>query len=153
MTGPLFAPVTDAALPDCILCELCVRVCSALGYNALAAIGRGEAKSVGPPFGQSTAKACVGCGSCVEACPTDCIAMEDTPTTRTIWGRTLEFSTCERCGTRLMTTSQRAATAARGDLPARYYNLCETCKRAALSEGLAAGEPAAATSFEAAEHR
>jgi NADH dehydrogenase/NADH:ubiquinone oxidoreductase subunit G len=136
-----FAPVADAPLPDCILCELCVRVCSALGYNALAAIGRGETKRVGPPFGQSTAKACVGCGSCVEACPTDCIATEETPTTRTIWGRTLEFSTCERCGSRLMTTSQRAATAARGDLPARYYNLCDSCKRAALSEGLAAGEP------------
>ena len=31
VTEPRFAPVTDAALPDCILCELCVRVCSALG--------------------------------------------------------------------------------------------------------------------------
>jgi NADH dehydrogenase/NADH:ubiquinone oxidoreductase subunit G len=150
---PRFAPLADASLPDCILCELCVRVCSALGYNALAAIGRGETKRVGPPFGQSTAKACVGCGSCVEACPTDCIAMEETPTTRTIWGRTLEFSTCERCGARLMTTSQRAATAARGDLPARYYNLCEVCKRAALSQGLAADGPTAATGFESREHR
>ena len=55
VTEPLFAPVTDAPLPDCILCELCVRVCSTLGYNALAAIGRGADKSVGPPFGQTAA--------------------------------------------------------------------------------------------------
>jgi NADH dehydrogenase/NADH:ubiquinone oxidoreductase subunit G len=138
---PRFAPVTDAPLPGCILCELCVRVCAALGYNALAALGRGRDKSVGPPFGLAEAKSCVGCGSCVEACPTDCIAMEDTATSRTIWGRTLEFSTCERCGARLMTTSQRAVTAARGDLPAHYYDLCESCKRVVLSERLAAGEP------------
>lgn len=133
VTEPRFAPVADAPLPDCILCELCVRVCAALGYNALAAIGRGHDKSVGPPFGLAEAKSCVGCGSCVEACPTDCIAMEDTATSRTIWGRTLEFSTCERCGARLMTTSQRAVTAARGDLPAHYYALCESCKRVVIT--------------------
>ncbi len=141
VTQRLFTPLTDAPLPDCILCELCVRICSSLGYNALSTIGRGDHKRVGPPFGQTAAKACVGCGSCREACPTQCIPMEDTETTRTIWGRTLEFSTCERCGARLMTTAQRALTAARGDLPARYYNLCEGCKREALSEGLTAGEP------------
>ena len=71
VTGPLFAPVADAPLPDCILCELCVRVCSTLGYNALAALGRGDHKSVGPPFGQTPPQACVGCGACVEACPTE----------------------------------------------------------------------------------
>ena len=27
--------------------------------------------SIGPPFGQAAAMDCVGCGSCVEACPTD----------------------------------------------------------------------------------
>ncbi len=110
VTEPLFAPVTGEPLPDCILCELCVRVCSALGYNALAAIGRGDHKHIGPPFGQAAALDCVGCGSCVEVCPTDCIAMEDTAATRTIWGRTLEFSTCERCHAPLTTAAQRAVT-------------------------------------------
>ncbi len=141
VTEPRFAPLAEAPLPGCILCELCVRICSALGYNALAAIGRGEHKRVGPPFGQKAAKACVGCLSCVEACPTACIEVQETETTRTVWGRTLEFATCERCDTRLMTTAQKAVTAARGDLPAHYYDLCESCKRSALSEGLAVGEP------------
>jgi formate hydrogenlyase subunit 6/NADH:ubiquinone oxidoreductase subunit I len=133
-----FPPVAGAPLPDCILCELCVRVCSALGYHALAANGRGRDKRVGPPFGLE-ARSCVGCGSCAEVCPTRCIVVEDTVTTRTIWGRTLEFSTCERCGSRTVTKSQRLVTAARGDLPASYYDLCERCKRAALSDGMTSG--------------
>jgi NADH dehydrogenase/NADH:ubiquinone oxidoreductase subunit G len=138
--GPApFAPVADAPLPDCILCELCVRVCSALGYHALSVIGRGSGKHVGPPFGQTEAKACVGCASCVEACPTDCIAMVDTATTRTVWGHTLEFVTCRRCGTPVTTTSQKSVTAARGQLPKHYYELCEGCKRAVLGQGMASG--------------
>ena len=139
VTHPLFAPVSDAPLPGCILCELCVRVCSSLGYNALSTMGRGDHKRVGPPFGQPAAMACVGCGSCHALCPTQCIPMEDTSTTRTIWRRTLELSTCERCHTPLMTTAQRAATAARGGLPADSYSLCDACKRAAVSEALATG--------------
>ncbi len=133
---PLFAPVTGAALPGCILCELCVRVCSAMGYSALSALGRGDHKGVGPPFGQTTAAECVGCGSCSSVCPTKCIAMEDTSTTRTVWGRTFDLCACRRCGAPFMTEAHRAATAARGDLPAEYYSICDACKRIVLSENL-----------------
>jgi bidirectional [NiFe] hydrogenase diaphorase subunit len=136
VTRRLFAPAADAPLPGCILCELCVRVCSTVGYNALSTLGRGDHKSVGPPFGQTGATDCVGCGSCQSVCPTQCISMEDTATTRTIWGRTFDFFTCRRCSTPFMTEAHRAATAARGDLPPEYYDLCEACKRAVLSEHL-----------------
>ena len=138
VTKPLFAPVTDAPLQDCILCELCVRVCSALGYDALAAIGRGEHKRIGPPFGQTAAEDCVGCGSCVEVCPTDCIAMEDTATTRTIWGRTFDLQACERCGRPIATREHAAATAAATELPDKNDGLCDGCKRRLVSERLAA---------------
>lgn len=136
---PPFAPVTGAPLPDCILCELCVRLCTMLGYNALAVIGRGDHKRVGPPFGQTAALACVGCGSCVAACPTACIAVEETATTRTVWGRTLELVPCGGCGAPLMTTAQLAVTAARGGLPRDQYTLCDACRRTALSAQLAGG--------------
>ena len=116
-----------------------MRICAALGYNALAAIGRGQGKHVGPPFGQTAALACVGCGSCVAACPTGCIPVEETATTRTVWGRTLELVPCDGCGAALMTTAQLAATAARGRLPREQYTLCEACKRVALSAHLASG--------------
>jgi bidirectional [NiFe] hydrogenase diaphorase subunit len=137
VTEPLFAPVTDAPLPGCILCELCVRVCSALGHNALAARGRGEGKSVGPPFGRTQAPDCVGCGSCVEVCPTDCIALEDTATTRTIWGRTFELLACERCGRPIATQALAAAMAADTELPVRSGDLCDVCKTRVTSERLA----------------
>lgn len=132
-----FAPVTDAPLPDCILCELCVRVCSTLGYNALAATGRGHDKSVGPPFGQTAAMDCVGCGSCREACPTDCIAMEDTTTARAIWGRTFELLTCERCGRPITTKAHAEAMAAETDLPVKSGDLCDICKKRVSCERLA----------------
>jgi NADH dehydrogenase/NADH:ubiquinone oxidoreductase subunit G len=134
---PRFAAVTDAPLPDCILCELCVRVCSALGYNALAANGRGEHKSVGPPFGQTAAMDCVGCGACTEACPTDCIAMEDTATTRTVWGRTFELLACQRCGRPITTKEHAAAMAAGSDLPSKNNDLCDGCKARVTCERLA----------------
>jgi bidirectional [NiFe] hydrogenase diaphorase subunit len=132
-----FAPITGAPLPDCILCELCVRVCSMLGYNALAAIGRGEHKHIGPPFGQTAAMDCVGCGSCVEACPTECIAMEDTATGRKIWGRTFELLTCERCD-RPITTKAHGATLDAGiHLREKIDGLCDICKRRVIGERLA----------------
>ncbi len=137
VTEQLFAPVTDAPLPDCILCELCVRVCSALGYNALAATGRGHQKSVGPPFGRTDALDCVGCGSCVEACPTDCIAMEDTATTRTIWGRTFELLTCERCDRPITTKAHAATMPTEADLRVKSSGLCDACKGRTTGERLA----------------
>jgi len=137
VTNRRFAPVTDASLPDCILCELCVRVCSSLGYNALAAIGRGTAKRIAPPFGQTAAMDCVGCGSCSEVCPTACIAMTDSATTRTIWGRTFDLLPCERCG-RPITTEAHAAVMAAGDQRVKSADFCDVCKRRVTSERLAA---------------
>jgi bidirectional [NiFe] hydrogenase diaphorase subunit len=137
VTEPRFAPVADAPLPGCILCELCVRVCAALGYNALAAIGRGHDKSVGPPFGRTAALDCVGCGSCVEACPTDCIPMQDTTTTRTIWGRTFELLACERCGRPITTEAHAATIAADIHLREKTDGLCDICKRRVIGERLA----------------
>jgi bidirectional [NiFe] hydrogenase diaphorase subunit len=131
---PRFSPLEGAPLQDCILCELCVRVCAALGYHALAAAGRGDHKSVGPPFGQAAAAACVGCGSCVEVCPTDCIGMVDTATTRTIWGRTFDLATCERCGRPITTREHAAAMSVGPGLIEKADEVCDGCKRRVLSE-------------------
>ena len=141
VTEPRFAPIADAPLPGCILCELCVRVCSALGYNALSATGRGYHKSVGPPFGQTAAMDCVGCGSCYEACPTECIPMEDTADTRSIWGRTFELLSCERCGRPITTAAHTAAMAAEADLRVKGSDYCDACKRRITSERLASPRP------------
>jgi bidirectional [NiFe] hydrogenase diaphorase subunit len=137
VSKPRFAPVTDAPLPDCILCELCVSVCFTLGYNALAAIGRGEHKHIGPPFGQAAAVDCVGCGSCVEACPTECIPMKDTAATRTIWGRTFDLLTCPRCARPITAKAHAEAMARMKDPPVQSSGLCDVCKARVTSERLA----------------
>jgi bidirectional [NiFe] hydrogenase diaphorase subunit len=137
VTEPWFAPVTDAPLPDCILCELCVRVCSSLDYDALAVSGRGSGKYVGPPFGQTAAEACVGCGSCVEACPTDCISMVDTATTRTIWGRTFDLLGCERCGKPITTREYLETFDAGISHTEDERDLCDACKKRVVSKRLA----------------
>jgi len=137
VTEPLFAPVADAPLPGCILCELCVRTCSALGYNALSANGRGDHKSIGPPFGQTAAADCVGCGSCVEVCPTACIPMEDTDTTRSIWGRTFELLTCTRCGRPITTLDHRKRIDPEIRFREKDVALCDPCKRRLTSERVA----------------
>ena len=68
ISRPRFAPVDDSWLPNCILCELCVRVCEHLGHSALSTQGRGDEKKIGLPFNKP-AESCVGCGSCVAQCP------------------------------------------------------------------------------------
>ena len=133
---PLFAPVEDAPLADCILCELCVRVCSAAGYDALAVSGRGSGKYVGPAFDHAAAEDCVGCASCYEACPTDCISMVDTATTRTIWGRTFDLLACERCGKPITTREHRETVDPGIGVKEDERELCDACKRRLSCERL-----------------
>jgi glycine cleavage system H lipoate-binding protein/NAD-dependent dihydropyrimidine dehydrogenase PreA subunit len=60
----------------CILCGLCVRVCSEiLGANAIGFAGRGTSKHIAVPF-KETPEDCLGCGACTYVCPTGAIQME-----------------------------------------------------------------------------
>ena len=92
---------------------------------------------MGPAFGLDEAPDCVGCGSCVEECPTDCIPMMDTATTRTIWGRTFDLVACERCGRPITTEAHAAVMAAGTEPPVEGSDLCAVCKRRVVSGRLA----------------
>jgi len=60
----------------CILCGLCVRVCSEiLGANAIGFASRGTSKKIEVPF-RETPEDCLGCGACSYVCPTGAIQME-----------------------------------------------------------------------------
>jgi glycine cleavage system H lipoate-binding protein/NAD-dependent dihydropyrimidine dehydrogenase PreA subunit len=62
---------------DCILCGLCVRVCSErLGIGAIGFTGRGTIRGVGIPFGDENSDRCIACGACTYVCPTGAIQME-----------------------------------------------------------------------------
>lgn len=61
---------------DCIMCGLCVRVCSeVVGMNAIGFSSRGITRRVDIPFGIDTSK-CIACGACTYLCPTGAVQME-----------------------------------------------------------------------------
>src|SRR5690606_12869111 len=65
-------PAMAVNLDACIHCTLCVRACREVQVNdVIGMAGRGAHESVvfdfGDPMGESS---CVGCGECVQACPT-----------------------------------------------------------------------------------
>jgi bidirectional [NiFe] hydrogenase diaphorase subunit len=63
---------------DCILCGLCVRVCSeVVGANAIGFSQRGIGRKVDSPFGIDHTR-CLACGACTYVCPTGAIQMEHT---------------------------------------------------------------------------
>lgn len=73
ITEPRFGRGDD----NCILCGLCVRVCSdVVGANVLGFFNRGTTRYVDTPYGE-TSDACIACGACAQVCPTGCITIEN----------------------------------------------------------------------------
>ena len=68
-----------SALDDnCILCGLCVRVCSEIvGANAIGFSQRGIDRKIDSPFGIDHSQ-CIACGACTFVCPTGAAQMEYT---------------------------------------------------------------------------
>ncbi len=55
---------------DCILCGLCVRMCSErMGQDAIGFKMRGDKREVSPPFDVESPQ-CIACGACYSICPT-----------------------------------------------------------------------------------
>jgi NADH dehydrogenase/NADH:ubiquinone oxidoreductase subunit G len=134
---PRFSELEYNPLPNCILCELCVRTCAHLGHHALTTVGRGDKKRIGLPFDKPS-ESCVGCGSCVSVCPTDCVFIKDSPTQRTLWGQRHDFVLCKECNAPVMTYKHREHAIAASKLPEDYYDTCEQCKQTAASKRFAA---------------
>lgn len=113
---------------NCILCGLCMRICEALGANAISTVGRGHAKEVAAPFGEPP-EDCIGCGACAACCPTGNIYIEDRGRKRTIWGRTFGLVKCSGCGKLTITQEQAEFFAEKSGLGSDYFDLCEECNR------------------------
>ena len=82
----------------CIACSLCALVCEeVVGVSAISMLNRGYEKEPGTPFHKPSA-ACIGCGACAYACPTEAISMVDDGDIRRIWDREFPMVKCSVCG-------------------------------------------------------
>ncbi|MDJ0782330.1 MAG: 2Fe-2S iron-sulfur cluster-binding protein [Desulfosarcinaceae bacterium] len=91
--------------PDgCIRCRLCIRVCKEIvGVNALKMEKRPQGNYVVPVENR-----CIGCGTCVNLCPTGAIRLRDDENVRTIQIREaivgkFPLERCEGCGKYFLT--------------------------------------------------
>jgi NADH dehydrogenase/NADH:ubiquinone oxidoreductase subunit G len=114
----------------CILCALCVRACQeVVGVSAISLVNRGVKKEVAPPF-LETATACIGCGSCVYICPTQCIEMEDIGDTRIIHNWKVEFrlKRCKVCENYFAPEAQLEYIRKKWNLPQDFFDVCPDCR-------------------------
>jgi formate dehydrogenase major subunit len=96
-------PAMRVNLDACIQCTLCVRACREVQVNdVIGMAGRGAHATIvfdmGDPMGQST---CVGCGECVQACPTGALMEATRVDERQVYvgdGEKTVRSVCPYCG-------------------------------------------------------
>jgi NADH dehydrogenase/NADH:ubiquinone oxidoreductase subunit G len=131
VTETSYTPRVDG--DNCILCGLCVRVCDeVIGKAAIGTASRGVLKEISEPLKEPPPD-CIGCGACAYVCPTNVIPMTQTANTRIIWDREFEMLKCKNCGRAHITVAQRDWLIDKNDLPEDYYDLCDVCKRKAVS--------------------
>ncbi|MGH7072416.1 MAG: molybdopterin-dependent oxidoreductase, partial [Acetobacteraceae bacterium] len=126
-------PAMSANLDACIQCTLCVRACREVQVNDVIGMAfRGaHAKVVfdmDDLWGQST---CVGCGECVQACPTGALmpsAYLDEHETRVVWPDRTVDSVCPYCGVgcqvHYRVKDEKIVYADGSDGPANHQRLC-----------------------------
>jgi len=111
---------------NCILCDICTRVCQNLVTGAISRINRGVEKRVDTPFGEDS-EVCVGCLACARSCPTGAICFKEEDGKVTIWGQTFELLPCPGCGRPSVTSGQAAWMVEKG-IPAEDSARCVKCK-------------------------
>jgi predicted molibdopterin-dependent oxidoreductase YjgC len=120
-------PVPD----DCIRCQLCIRACREI--VGAAALTMDDMDNVVPEPGDN----CIGCGTCVNLCPTGAIRMRDQDGIRTLYIRDTVIGKsplvrCEACG-RLFATQKFLSKVEEktGDHPhvKEHHQYCPTCAK------------------------
>ncbi|MDD3621309.1 MAG: 2Fe-2S iron-sulfur cluster-binding protein [Methanofollis sp.] len=93
--------IEDALGGKCVLCGLCVRVCTEImGAGAINFINRGPYTVVNTPYFEANTD-CLGCGACANVCPTHAIQIEDRNGERVLhsWGGIkIPLKRCSSCG-------------------------------------------------------
>lgn len=110
----------------CILCGLCIRICSeVMGVTALGLVGRGFESSVQPEFTLPLKESgCISCGQCVSVCPTGAL-LENDPITKNLPMELTETNTvCSFCSVGCEQRVQTRGSMLVRVLPAKGGLLC-----------------------------
>ncbi len=126
-------PAMAVHLDACIQCGLCQRACTEIqGNDVIALAGRGEATRVvfdqADPMGTSS---CVGCGECVQACPTGALmpsSLVGADGVRAVTAERAIDTLCPYCGVgcqmRVQVAGDRIIAVEGRDGPANHARLC-----------------------------
>ena len=117
----------------CILCANCSRTCEeVVGVAAISLSKRGVDRELTTPFGEDFSEACIGCGSCSYACPTDAITMVDKNGSRLIkWPHNqikFKMKKCAVCGLYWAPVKQIEYIAKISGTPVSDYDTCPNCR-------------------------
>lgn len=135
---PRFSLCDD--LGKCILCGLCVRVCSELiGASAISFTNRGVQRRVGTPFADAS-DSCIGCDACVAVCPTGHIVSVDKGPVRELetWNTKLDMVRCEICGNAYIPVKEFEYIQARLGEQIVLEKICSVCRRTKTASQLEA---------------
>lgn len=102
---------------NCILCSICVRICEAIGVNAIAPLYRGLERIVDVPRTDN----CIGCLACALNCPTNAIHFEEANGKRRIWNKEFNLVSCWSSGETIGTLEQIWHFAKRSGLPIETF--------------------------------
>ena len=135
---PRFSLCDD--LGKCILCGLCVRVCSELiGASAISFTNRGVQRRVGTPFADAS-DSCIGCDACVAVCPTGHIVSVDKGPVRELetWNTKLDMVRCEICSNAYIPVKEFEYIQARLGEQMVLEKICSVCRRTKTASRLEA---------------
>jgi NADH dehydrogenase/NADH:ubiquinone oxidoreductase subunit G len=112
---------------NCILCDICTRVCATHVTGAISRVNRGVAKKVATPFDEAS-DVCVGCMACARSCPTDAIGVLQQEFKRTIWDKEFDLVPCTACGAPTVTKEQARWMAQKKGVAEQDFYVCDACK-------------------------
>jgi ferredoxin len=119
---------TEHNAETCIRCARCVRVCkNTVGVDALAMGEPEEGQKKGLPY-MKNPDACIGCGTCNFACPTDSIPMLEANGVRSIWCLDFPLKACAACSRYYIPEKQIEWSIADFGVNGKVFETCPDCR-------------------------